>query len=640
MMGDAMHATMPMDFWLEGLDNGARLDWDMPNTVALGAEVVGYRIYRDAWNSYADHPINTYGDATIDEYDASMTDYTDLGLAYETVYTYRVKAIVQYDVEHWWNNLNCPMMNKVVNPENNEPQVGSDDPMASPMSPYCRMYDGLSDAAKVVVHRAYDGLEGMYPDQNSYGRYALGAWTMMRAIETADSGGRLEPLLDPPSEVRDLRLNPACADSIGVSWQEPADFGTVPTVDENGVYVGPDYIGGDRAGKEEVGEDAGSVTYQVQRMVDSGSWVTVTHTGMVYTDSDVEYGKTYKYRVRARNGATLYGPWQMIQETLTEPAGVTRPQNLRATLNDEGNVVLQWTAPEGGNQDWRERDDDDLDVGNGDESKRLTYHIEREGSVDPIRVQQHRYGPRSFKTQTNPTKVTHEQTYTDVDVDDTAKSATYVIYAIVDECLLSEGNSVTLNIETTAPGMPTGLSANVRGNSVMLSWTAPSEPGARGDVRARVTGYQIERHSGDGNFASIASDHGATTYTDTSLTYGTTYTYRVSATNSFAKTGVPSAIATATPQQLALGAITDLALSNSLELTWTPAVSATSQIAIVVNVADDTDFCLAPSLAASASSYACTGASATAGTAYVGLVIALDGSGGSSVSNFPVRVVQ
>ena len=30
MGNEFMHATMPTDFWLEGLDNGARLNWEAP----------------------------------------------------------------------------------------------------------------------------------------------------------------------------------------------------------------------------------------------------------------------------------------------------------------------------------------------------------------------------------------------------------------------------------------------------------------------------------------------------------------------------------------------------------------------------------------------------------------------------------
>ena len=101
------------------------------------------------------------------------------------------------------------------------------------------MYDDLSAEAMVVVQRAYAGLDPM-----KYTYY--GEWSYKRALETADSGGRLEALLDPPTMVRGIYALAACEDMVTVSWQAPIDLGTVPAMDQNGVYVGPDYIGGNR----------------------------------------------------------------------------------------------------------------------------------------------------------------------------------------------------------------------------------------------------------------------------------------------------------------------------------------------------------------------------------------------------------
>ena len=386
MMDDRMHAAMPQGFWLEGLDNGARLDWDAPNMTSPGASVIGYRIDRKAWNSNPDHPINAYGGATIDIFGVA-TDYSDLGLAYNSVYTYQVRAIVEYDAEHWWNalspamkssvvtnggemmyaalsddakalvyaaydlqegkypymsvdewwdSLDCVKMNDAVSPMGSEPAVGSDDPTNVPRSAYCYMYNDLKVDAKSVVHRAW---------MNSYNRYAMGVWTYKRTLETAESGGRLAALLDPPSMVRMLSATPACADRVSVMWQAPNDMGTVPATDQNGVYVGPDYIGADDAGREEVGTDATMVTYQVQRMVNNGPWAAVTPVGMTYTDTNVAYGSSYKYRVRAMNGAGLYGPWAMETEDLTEPAEPQMPRSLNVDPVN-GTVELQWDPPD------------------------------------------------------------------------------------------------------------------------------------------------------------------------------------------------------------------------------------------------------------------------------------------------------
>ena len=211
-----------------------------------------------------------------------------------------------------------------------------------------------------------------------------------------------------------LAASKACADEINVSWQEPMDFGTVPATDADGVYVGPDYVGGQIAGLEEVAMDATGVVYEVQRMVQGGGWTEVAATGMSYKDEDVAYGNTYSYRVRAMNSHGLYSPWKSISETLVEPDSVNAPSNLRATLNEEGQVILQWTAPIGGNQDWFDGDDADTAVDNGDASTRLSYRIERVDANNADtgygeQIQAHQYGPRSFEDP----RITHEQTRTD-----------------------------------------------------------------------------------------------------------------------------------------------------------------------------------------------------------------------------------
>ena len=55
----------------------------------------------------------------------------------------------------WWDTLDCMEMNDAVMPMDDEPAVGSDDPMADPKSPYCAMYADLSAEAMPVVMRAF-----------------------------------------------------------------------------------------------------------------------------------------------------------------------------------------------------------------------------------------------------------------------------------------------------------------------------------------------------------------------------------------------------------------------------------------------------------------------------------------------------
>ena len=460
-MGDGfMHATMPMYFWLEGLDNGARLNWEAPGMVAEHAMVVGYQIDRDAWNAMASHPINMYGGATIMVY-AHETSHSDLGLAYETVYTYMVRAKVHYNVEGWWNMLDCVEMNDAVTPTGDEPAVGAN----TDGTTYCKMYDDLSAEAMVVVQRAYAALDPM-----AYTYY--GEWSMKRTTETADSGGRLAALLDPPTMVQDIDAIAACANIVTVSWQAPSYLGH-HSGDEpaNGVYVGPDYIGADDAGREEVGDRRHE--RQLPGPADGQQWPLGygrTHVDMMYTDSDVDYDNTYKYRVRAMNSHGLYGPWAMVTEDLTEPDEPNMPRSLNVDPVN-GTVELQWDAPEDSSDDplWRMLVDFNRA---GDASGNLSYIIERKvggGSWARVRnpdkpnPQPHKYADNFDDTLT--------QAYTDDNPP--VGEVSYRVAALVHGCNPSPYNQKDPVTVVEQPlGNASGLSAvSSAAGTVALTWT-------------------------------------------------------------------------------------------------------------------------------------------------------------------------
>ena len=512
MMGAAMHATMPTYFWLEGLDNGARLNWEAPGMVAEHAMVVGYQIDRDAWNELDTHPINMYGGAMIMVY-AHETSHSDLGLAYETVYTYMVRAKVHYNVEGWWNMLDCVEMNDAVSPTGDEPAVGAD----TDGTTYCKMYDDLSAEAMVVVQRAYAALDPM-----AYTYY--GEWSIKRTTETADSGGRLAALLDPPTMVQDIDAIAACANMVTVSWQGPSYLGTVPAMNQRGVYVGPDYIGADDAGREEVGTDARSVTYQVQRMVNNGPWATVAHTDMMYIDRDVEYAEAgmphnvYKYRVRAMNGmrgAGLYGPWTMVTETLTEPDRPLRPGSpvAKHETDASGNsiIALNWDAPDDTGTDlWRSL----ADIGGMNKSKSLSYRVERrigDGAwVILAREQAHQYIPG--ETPAEAINHFHKQKFVDSDTNAIrAANVAYRVAATVYACNQSEWISVD-EVEGTPQltlGTPASVTATSRAaGAITVSYTAGLN--ATGHLIILVQGstlvdFDVSIDGSDASFSNVAA---------------------------------------------------------------------------------------------------------------------------------------
>jgi len=99
-------------------------------------------------------------------------------------------------------------------------------------------------------------------------------------------------------------------------------------------------------------------------------------------------------------------------------------------------------------------------------------------------------------------------------------------------------DSVEAFTPLVAPAAPAGLSAAaISGSEVQLSWT---------DTSANETGFELERRTGDGAFASVTTTAGDTTgFTDSGLSQCTSYSYRVRAVNA-AGASAYSAEATAT----------------------------------------------------------------------------------------------
>jgi hypothetical protein len=81
------------------------------------------------------------------------------------------------------------------------------------------------------------------------------------------------------------------------------------------------------------------------------------------------------------------------------------------------------------------------------------------------------------------------------------------------------------------PTAPVSLSGSISGVDINLSWSAPSSNGGRA-----VTGYRIQRSTDGVTFSTLVANTNSTgtTYSDTNLTPGRTYTYRVAAINAVA----------------------------------------------------------------------------------------------------------
>jgi fibronectin type 3 domain-containing protein len=127
----------------------------------------------------------------------------------------------------------------------------------------------------------------------------------------------------------------------------------------------------------------------------------------------------------------------------------------------------------------------------------------------------------------------------------------YTVYAVAaDEAnnVSAASGSLSLTITSssaTVPGAPTLTSATAGNASVALAWSAPASNGG-----SAITGYRIYRSTASGSETLYTSVGLVTGYTDTGVTNGTTYYYKVAAVNSVG-TGSLSNELSAKPQSTA-----------------------------------------------------------------------------------------
>ncbi len=86
---------------------------------------------------------------------------------------------------------------------------------------------------------------------------------------------------------------------------------------------------------------------------------------------------------------------------------------------------------------------------------------------------------------------------------------------------------VTLPPPPIPPTPPTGLMATPGSNRISLVWSPPTSNGG-----AAISGYKIYRSTSSGTETYLASPGNVTSYADNSVSAGTTYYYKVTATNS------------------------------------------------------------------------------------------------------------
>jgi fibronectin type 3 domain-containing protein len=281
---------------------------------------------------------------------------------------------------------------------------------------------------------------------------------------------------------------------------------------------------------------SGATSYHVKRATTSGGPYTqvAAPTAASYTDTVLSNGTTYYYVVSAVNAAGESANSAQVSATPIAPVTVpAAPSSLAATAGN-AQASLSWSASSGA----------------------TSYHVKRATSSG---------GP--YTQAAAPTSASY--------IDTALSNGTayyYVVSAVnsVGESANSAQVSATPVAPAMAPAAPTNPAATAGNAQVSFSWTASSG----------ATSYHVKRATISGGPYTQVAAPSSVSYTDTSLSNGTTYYYVVSAVNS-AGESPNSAQVSATPiapvtVPAAPGNLAATAGNAQISLSWTASSGATS----------------------------------------------------------------
>ncbi|MCA4900649.1 MAG: fibronectin type III domain-containing protein, partial [Cytophagales bacterium] len=323
--------------------------------------------------------------------------------------------------------------------------------------------------------------------------------------------------------------------------------------------------------------------FQIERSLTSGSGFSLISTAAAnattFSNTGLTANTVYFYRVRAINGSITSGYAPQATASTSAPLP---PTTLNASAFSSTQINLTW-----------------VDASNNETG----FQVERSttsGSGYTL-VTTTAANATSFSN----TALTANTSYF------------YRVRAV--NAVGSSNNSSEFSTSTMAPIIPTTLAAVATSTTqINLTWV---------DASNNETGFQIERStiSGSGFTLINTTAANATTFSNTGLTAGTRYFYRIRSTNGVGSSlNTPEAVAVANlvaPTALAATA----ASQTQVNLTWTDASANETGFQIERSLIAGTGYAVVATTAANVTSFSSTGL--TAGTQYFYRVRAINNSG-------------
>ncbi|HKD94095.1 MAG TPA: fibronectin type III domain-containing protein [Gaiellaceae bacterium] len=484
------------------------LAWGAPSNNG-GSAVTGYRVYRGT-SSGGETLVTTLG---------NITSWTDTGLGNGTTYYYKVSAV---------NSVGESVAS-------NEMSATPSQPATVPSAPSLTSATGGNATAVLSWSAPSNNGGSAVTGYRIYRSTSSGTESLLTTLGNVTSWTDTGVANGTTYYYKVSALNSvgesAASNELSATPTAPLTAPGAPTL--NSASAGNATVS--LAWSAPSNNGGSAITgYRVYRGTSSGGESLLTTLGNVtgWTDTGLANGTTYYYRVSAVNSVGESVASGELSATPIQPASVPGAPALNAATAGNATVGLAWSAP----------------ASNGG------------AAVSGYRV----YRGTSSGGETLLTTLGNVTSWTDTSL---TNGTTYYYEVTAVNSVGESARSNELSAKpVTAPGAPALNSATAGNATVAVAWSAPSNNGG-----SSVTGYRVYRSTSSGAESLLTTLGNVTSWTDTGLTNGTTYYYKVTAVNS-AGESVTSNERSATPASTTVpGAPALVGLSSGrhgVSLTW------------------------------------------------------------------------